>query len=51
MNTNTTRRVHSCGNCQAYTAVVDGWAMDFAPDGFTATDVRHRCGESDRLHA
>lgn len=40
--------VHTCGNCQRYTAVVDGWAMDFAVDGFTPTDVRHSCGESDR---
>ena len=47
MNTNLAP-VHTCGNCQRYTAVVDGWAMNFAADGYTPTNTRHRCGESDR---
>lgn len=43
--------VHTCGNCQTYTAVVEGWAMDFEKDGFTPSERRHLCGESDRRHA
>lgn len=39
---------HTCSNCQTYTAVVDGWAMDYEADGFTPSASVHRCGESDR---
>lgn len=39
---------HTCTSCQRYTAVVDGWAMDYEADGFTPSDRVHTCGESDR---
>jgi len=42
--------ITECSNCRRYAAVVDGRLHNIAVDGFTVTDERHVCGESDRRH-